>query len=301
MSALLDDIINLAVDGKQPLPDILRKCLLLGHELRNQRLTDWANQELSGYELPEATPEYRHIEASAKGHFIANFGRAELRNYLIPPAALEEKHRLWAREVFVAQSVSVLDGIVKSAEANKSALSFPWPGDMVLYYQQKLIDGYGLVAAGLDVPSSVITGILDSVRNRTLNMALQMKDELGTSYADLRRIEASEAAKIQSIVVNNIGGSANVAVSGISANATTVIGIGDRNALDQALTGLGIERQDLDDLTQAMNADTGKPGTNIAAWVKDKAPKVLVGGVKIGIEVGTQVLTALIMRYCGLH
>ena len=33
MFALLDDIINLALDSKQPLPDILRKCLLLGHEL----------------------------------------------------------------------------------------------------------------------------------------------------------------------------------------------------------------------------------------------------------------------------
>ena len=50
MSSLLDDIINLAVDGKQPLPDILRKCLLLAYELKNERLKTWANQELNGYE-----------------------------------------------------------------------------------------------------------------------------------------------------------------------------------------------------------------------------------------------------------
>ena len=33
MVALLDDIINLALDRKQPLLDIPRKCLRLGHEL----------------------------------------------------------------------------------------------------------------------------------------------------------------------------------------------------------------------------------------------------------------------------
>ncbi len=43
MSALLDDIINLAIEGKQPLPDILRKCLLLGYELKNERLKQWAD------------------------------------------------------------------------------------------------------------------------------------------------------------------------------------------------------------------------------------------------------------------
>jgi len=70
MSALLDDIITLAVDGKQSLTDILRNCLLLGHELKNDRLKEWANQELDGYESPDSTPEYRHITTGvAHGHF----------------------------------------------------------------------------------------------------------------------------------------------------------------------------------------------------------------------------------------
>jgi hypothetical protein len=30
------------LDGKRCLPDILRKCLLLGHELKNERLKEWA-------------------------------------------------------------------------------------------------------------------------------------------------------------------------------------------------------------------------------------------------------------------
>ena len=38
MSALLDDIIQLAEDDQKPLPNILRKCLRLGQELKDQRL-----------------------------------------------------------------------------------------------------------------------------------------------------------------------------------------------------------------------------------------------------------------------
>jgi len=73
MSALLDDIINLAIDGKQPLPDILRKCLLLGHELKNERLKTWAKQELDGYKSGKDVPEYRIVPAQAKGNFIGPF------------------------------------------------------------------------------------------------------------------------------------------------------------------------------------------------------------------------------------
>jgi hypothetical protein len=56
---LLDEIIALATDMKQPLTLILRKCLILGYQLRNDRLKAWANQELNGYNSPEDLPKYR--------------------------------------------------------------------------------------------------------------------------------------------------------------------------------------------------------------------------------------------------
>ena len=95
MSALLDDIINLAIDGKQPLPDILRKCLLLGHELKNERLKAWANQELNGYNGRDV-PEYRIIPAPAKGNFIGPF-HAQYNHHIIPSIVLEENHREFAQ------------------------------------------------------------------------------------------------------------------------------------------------------------------------------------------------------------
>lgn len=43
---LLDEIINLAVDDKQPITTLLRKCIVFAHQLRNERLRKWANEEL---------------------------------------------------------------------------------------------------------------------------------------------------------------------------------------------------------------------------------------------------------------
>lgn len=194
MSALLDDIINLAIDGNQPLPDILRKCLLLGHELKNQQLKDWANQELNGYRSGKDAPEYRIIPALARGNFVGPF-HAQYNRHLIPSVVLEEKHREFAQRVYLLQSVSAYADVLKERDAKSSGgfLTMNWDPNMVGYYQDKLIQDFICHSAWQEIPVSAVAEMLDTIRNRTLNMALQIKDELGTSYADLRRIEPQEA------------------------------------------------------------------------------------------------------------
>ncbi len=302
MSVLLDDIINLAIDGKQPLPDILRKCLLLGHELKNERLKEWANQELSGYKSPADIPDYRHMQGIAKGHFMGAYG-GDIKNYPIPPAALEEEHRHWAREVYLPHGVSAYEEILKAS--NETTITFPWPGDMVLYYQQKFLDGYGLVSAWLVVSKIAFVEMLDTIRNRTVNMALQLKDELGTSYADLRKIESKEMqANIQNIIFQNTGGNTNVAFAQANLDASgqsqTVIAVGDRQALDRILSSAGLDKSDLDSLTEAIQVDGKKPGNKVREWVKEKGSKVLSGGIKVGTKIGSEILTAWLKQHYGL-
>jgi hypothetical protein len=87
VSALLDDLISLAIDGSQPLPDILRNFLLLGHELQNRRVKDWANLELNGYKSGKDVPEYRIVPALARGNFVGPF-HAQYNHYLIASLVL---------------------------------------------------------------------------------------------------------------------------------------------------------------------------------------------------------------------
>jgi hypothetical protein len=305
MSALLDDIINLAVDGKQPLPDILRKCLLLGHELKNDQLRAWANQELNGYESGKDVPEYRIIPALARGNFIGPF-YAQYNRHLIPSVVLEERHREFAERVYLMQSVSAYADVLKERDAKSSGgvLTFDWNPNMVGYYQEKLMQG-GFIchAAWQEIPVSALAEMLDTIRNRTLNMALQIKDELGTSYISLRKIDSSETeTKIQSIIFQNTGGNTNVAFgqANVDASDQTALTVGDRKALDKVLTNAGLETQDLEALTDAVQADGGKPGNKIGEWIKQNASKVFSGGVRVGTHIGQEILTAWIKAHYGI-
>jgi hypothetical protein len=176
---------------------------------------------------------------------------------------------------------------------------------MVGYYQNKLLHGYTLHSAWQEIPTNALVGLLDTVRNLTFKMALEIKDELGTSYQNLQKISSSEAAKLESIVVQHIQGNNYFAVGNMAIDASTntevVINVGDRQKLDEVLTGAGLGATDLRTLTSAIEADGGKGlGGKVATWIKDNAGKVLTGGVKIGAKVGTEILTAWLKQYYGL-
>jgi AbiTii len=198
MSALLDDIINLAVDGNQPLPDILRKCVLLGHDLKNERLKAWANQELNGYESDKGLPAYRIVPAEAKGNFVGPFHAQYLRHN-IPPIALEKGHRGFAETMYLLQSVSAYADIINASKATHGSMALGWPANMVVYYQDKLIPGWICHSAWQEIPASALVEILDTIRNHALNMAIAIRDELGASSA------GDAAKKIQRIVLQNTG------------------------------------------------------------------------------------------------
>jgi hypothetical protein len=53
---LVDEIIEMAADGKKPLADALRKCLVLAFELKNERLKEWIEKELNGYTNKDEVP-----------------------------------------------------------------------------------------------------------------------------------------------------------------------------------------------------------------------------------------------------
>ena len=63
---LVDEIIDLATDDKAPISVVLRKCLVLAHDLKNDRLKSWADNELNGYDRESDLPAYRKIGIVAK-------------------------------------------------------------------------------------------------------------------------------------------------------------------------------------------------------------------------------------------
>jgi hypothetical protein len=71
---LINEIIDLAVDDKTKLSVLLRKCLVLSHRLKNERLKAWVDRELDGYAGDDALSDYRHTYTRSKGTFFRLVG-----------------------------------------------------------------------------------------------------------------------------------------------------------------------------------------------------------------------------------
>jgi hypothetical protein len=300
---LLNEIIELATDAKHPLALVLRKCLILGYQLKNDRLKSWANQELNGYQSREDLPKYRLLRVGAHGNFASAY--QQMKGFAIPSFMLDEKDRDWAERVELHESVSSYEEIVSCSVTNGSIL-VEWPGNMIAKYQSKFFQGdMALINAWQEIPRSVLVQVLDTVRNRTLSMALELKGEIGGTE-DMEEITPSESAKIEQTVVNNIfGGTAYFASGHSTITATTntqnIISVGDRAQLDSVLKKVGLSDDDLKELTEAEKADGEKKmGTRVMDWIKKNAPKALVGGVKLGADITKEVLVAYLKQYTGL-
>jgi len=303
---LLDDIIDLATDNKQPITVLLRKCLILASQLKNERLKVWANKELNGYDADDSLPPYRVLTTLARGNF-SGYGGRQLRGWQIPAAVLEEEHRKWALETSLIHPVSTYEEL----STGDGDIQSPWNPDLVLYYQQRIpLQGYALISAWQEIPKGGIVALLDTIRTRVLNMALEIKSEVGETDADLKKITPQDAKRVDQTVVNNIYGG-NVYVSGGNSTmtATTVqqqqqnVVAGDWEHLERVLKDAGITSPELKELSAAVKSDGNqnlKENGSVMKWIKATAPKVLAGGVKMGAEVGKAVLTEMLMQYYGL-
>lgn len=89
IATLLDEIIEFATDNKQPLTVVLRKCLVLAHHLKNERLKAWADQELNGYPLNENLPQYRALSTYAVADYTGPFNSG-VKNMPVPTHVLAE-------------------------------------------------------------------------------------------------------------------------------------------------------------------------------------------------------------------
>ena len=133
---ILDDIIALATDNTAALAVVLRKCLVLAHVLKNDRLKSWAQSELNGYGPDVELPDYRKAAAGAKGNFMGPFGSA-LNNFIIPPQTLDEGDRHYAQYVLLNQAVAAYEDLL-GLPAEKGTLTLHWSNGMIGYYMNRL-------------------------------------------------------------------------------------------------------------------------------------------------------------------
>lgn len=288
---LVDEIIEMASDGKRSLADALRKCLILAFDLKNEKLKEWVEKELNGLNKDDDVPEYRKAMLHSKGNFTGPMG-AWLPQRPLPIGIIDKKHWNMLASRLV-QPIAAYEG--SAAKAGEAVIN--WPPDLIAHYQAKFIDGFALSQAWQEVPSSLMVSLCEEVRNRVLRFALEIREELG-HVADKAADVPSE--KIDAAVINYIYGGMNV-IAGTAANFAQVdIAVGDFQALSSALKALNISKPQIDELKVAIEKDHQGFGGRTKEWLTKAGARVAKAGVKVGTAVGQEVLQALLLQYFGL-
>lgn len=148
--------------------------------------------------------------------------------------------------------------------------------DGLLPTQTNVQGGFVLTKAWQEVPSNAIAHLLDTVRTRTLNMAVEIKEELGE---EIQHPSPAAIAKAAQTVNNCIG--TTVFASGHAQVQINQLNAGDWDQLVKLLKQAGLSDEDVSELSTAKKEDGAKMGEGVTGWIKKMAPKALVGGVKI--------------------
>ena len=173
---LLDDIIELATDDKEPIGNLLRKCLVLERQVKNEKFRAWLNLELDGYnrENEAEVPDYRIFNCVNKGDFYGM--TVKMNSQPISLHIMDERDRKMLEKVCLHQPAASYE---HRPDANLDGV-LPWNPTITAKYQTKIYRNGEptLIRAWQEIPGSVMVSLLEQVRTRVLRFALELKESL---------------------------------------------------------------------------------------------------------------------------
>ncbi|AVA39664.1 hypothetical protein C3Z14_06425 [Proteus mirabilis] len=250
--SLIDGILNDVISDNVNIPNILRKCLVLGFELNHQVLIEWVESELSGYNSSLDLPPYRILPCRILGDFQGyNF---QLNSMPIDLWCLDDVIRDKFSKIRLIQSISEVESLSK--DRDNSELGYPI-GPSYL----PLIDSpYGdsqCYKAWIYISRSALVSIIDEVKNRILRTLLQINKEIPEAKdIKMDKLDQKQKEAIKQIInnnfTNNISGNANIANASESFSQT--LQVQSHDLIDKLLSELleikkqGKDTQIIDDI-----------------------------------------------------
>lgn len=304
---LLERITEGATSNKTSISEVLRLCLRLGRLLQNNDLVDWALSELNGYENKDILPDYRVLDSPVTGHFSGSFG-SSIRNAHIPRGLIEEKHREVLFTNYMTEPVVELEQLIRQGKGSDLLRSF-WSGDEIAYYQSKEIyQGMVLSSAWRTLTKATISGILDTIRTRMLELTLNIKEEFDfeniNKFGDNGAVINSRAEKVSQIFHNTIY-AGNVAVGNVGDTTQQSIQIesGDIEGLKNYLKDLGLTKELIKDLDEALDKDgsvTNRPGPATRKWLSKVKGMIKRGSFSVATNAAGSLISTALRQYLGL-
>lgn len=288
----LQDIIEEAVAKSTDLPRLLRLCMLLAQRLDYDPLGEWARKELNGYPTGLQVPDYRQLQVVNEGNFAGYWSGV----FPIPlsrlPADLQDAY---AGQTFRESIAEALDLVARSGQSG-SMLKVPWPLELALHATHEMVSGSQCVGAWKRISVSAVAGLLDQVKTRVLDFALQIEKDFPTA-GEVGGTSVKPPEAVMTHVFNmTIGSVQNLAAgsSEITQVAGAQIATGDWHALKNTLVQHGIQAGEMEALEAAVKSDEvgGKKsalGPAVAGWLS-----------KAGQGAASQVISKAVLNYLGV-
>lgn len=302
--SLLLDIQKSAIDEKKSVPELLRMCRVLAHELGNGDLAEWAQKELQGYAGMAELPAYRILWSGSAGDFTNGF--SALKSRMLATSTFPEEFRKLAEAARLYQPVSDLVEIANAMEKDDN-MRLCWAADYVHYLNT--IKHWGDVECTRlywSVSDAHIKGLLQAIRDTVLSYVLDIRSVTpsdGKADEDLALPAVREASK-NVFITNILGGTSNVAVGSTSVRQTlsVVVRPGDAASLQEFLASQGLASPDIDDLQRAIEddgvpSDPNSPGGKVAAWLGRWTLRASGG---VGSSIAANVIWEAVRRYYGV-
>jgi len=299
---IVGEIVDGALDDSVRLPTLLRKLLVVGERLQNNELKVWVIHELNGYDAEDQLPPYRQMNITAKGMFVSIVG--QMNDQPLQSSVMKKEHQWWAKSASLMGTIASLETLV-AGDPNGRVIR-EWPADLVAYYSKKFSTDWYLNRAWQEIPTNAIGGLLDTVRTRILQFALELQKELGDAEPSSL---AAPAEAVNNAVQTIIYGGNNIISPTIAGNVQVIgeqtVVQGDFYSLSSALSAIGVDQTHVAELESAINADKAEGadkgyGEKVKGWLAKAGTYVATEGGKAAVELAKTAATKFVMTYLGM-
>lgn len=302
--SLLRKIQEDASNVNVPVNQLLINAKVLAARLGHEELKTWVNLELKGYGGKDKLPPYRvlkelHIMGDFAGPFGAGMKHAPIPLTGFPP---DIRDKITTHELY--EPIGALQELLRG-EASQNPV-VPISAEMLQFLS--VFQGYRCMSAHIMIPRGAIVKIVDSVRARLVDLALEIEalnPKAGEAELGSEPVPRERISQIFNVTV--MGGQNNIAAgsSDFSQSIEDGIRVGDIVSLMASLKNLGIGDEDAKELEQAIAQD-GKPkdakslGQRVTAWLGRMFTKAASGAWKVTTGVAAEVLPKLILNHYGI-
>lgn len=273
----ISNLIDQVADDSTNLGSVLRQARVLAYELKVQELGLWAEKEINGYHEADQLPEYRRATARNFGSYLDPVRQA--KRLLLPMHVLPDDMRNYYNQLSLYQGVGALEEVLRSAEGEGARLV--WPSEHLAllnhHFQQNVgMGGAGFTAAWTDIPRSVLTGVLENVRNRLLGFLLALREESPDLDVPRPQPTPGQQEEARQLFRTEIHGTYINVAQGHAVTQSVDMKVNTVDDLIERIKELGVDIDDAERLREAIHKDTqsgeapkGGFGAHVRQWLGD--------------------------------